>query len=51
MLAQDGTPMEKASYAFPEVRDYMLSLIREGAETFNVDGQPGILPWPAVGGI
>ncbi|MBI4028367.1 MAG: family 10 glycosylhydrolase, partial [Verrucomicrobia bacterium] len=38
MLAQDGTPMEKASYAFPEVRDYMLALIREGAETFNIDG-------------
>jgi hypothetical protein len=38
MLARDGTPMEKASYAFPEVRDYMLSLIREVAETFNIDG-------------
>jgi len=38
MLAKDGTPMEKASYAFPEVQEHMLSLIREVAEGFDVDG-------------
>jgi len=38
MLAKDGTPLEKASYAFPEVQEFMLSLIREVAENFDVDG-------------
>ncbi len=38
MLAKDGTPLEKASYAFPEVQDHMLSLIREVAERFDIDG-------------
>ena len=38
MLAKDGTPLEKASYAFPEVQDYVLSLIREVAERFDIDG-------------
>lgn len=38
MLDRDGTPVEKASYAFPEVRRYMLSLIREVAEEYDIDG-------------
>jgi hypothetical protein len=37
-VMQDGTPVEKASYAFPEVRNLMLSIIREATETFDVDG-------------
>jgi hypothetical protein len=38
MVAAYGRPVEKASYAFPEVRQFMLSMIREAAETFAVDG-------------
>ncbi len=38
MVAKDGTPLEKASYAFPEVQDHVLSLIREVAERFDIDG-------------
>ena len=38
MVLRDGTVVEKASYAFPEVRRFMLSFIREAAETFDVDG-------------
>ena len=38
MLARDGTPLEKASYAFPEVQEFMLSLIREVVEDFDIDG-------------
>ena len=38
MLAQDGAALEKASYAFPEVQDFMLALIREVVENFDVDG-------------
>jgi hypothetical protein len=38
MLAKDGTALEKASYAFPEVQDFMLSLIREVVENFDIDG-------------
>ena len=34
----DGTPVEKASYAFPEVRALMLGIIREAAEIFDIDG-------------
>ena len=35
----DGvTPVEKWSYAFPQVRDFMLSIIREAAQRFDVDG-------------
>ena len=34
----DGTPVEKASYAFPEVRAHMLAIIRESAELFDIDG-------------
>jgi len=37
-VLRDGTPIEKASYAFPEVRQFMLSLIREATEMFDVDG-------------
>jgi hypothetical protein len=37
-VMRDGTPVEKASYAFPEVRAFMLSLIREAARRFDVDG-------------
>jgi hypothetical protein len=37
-VMRDGTPVEKASYAFPEVRAFMLSLIREAARKFDVDG-------------
>ena len=38
MVDRDGTPVEKASYAFGEVRQLMLSLIREVAEGYDVDG-------------
>ena len=38
MVDIDGTPIEKASYAYPQVRDYMLSLIREVAENYDIDG-------------
>ena len=38
MVAKDGTPLEKASYAFPEVQEFMLSLIREVIENFDIDG-------------
>jgi len=34
----DGTPVEKASYAYPEVREFMLSMIAEATERFDVDG-------------
>ena len=37
-VMQDGTPVEKASYAFPEVRKHMIAIIREAAETFDIDG-------------
>lgn len=38
MLAKDGTPLDKASYAFPEVQDHMLAIIREIAENYDIDG-------------
>ena len=38
MISKDGTPMEKISYAYPEVREYMLSMIREVAEGYDIDG-------------
>lgn len=38
MVDIDGTPIEKASYAYPEVRQFMLGLIREVAETYDIDG-------------
>ncbi len=37
-VMQDGTPVEKASYAFPEVRELMISIIRETARKFDIDG-------------
>ncbi len=37
-VMRDGTPVEKASYAFPEVRNLMVSIVREAAEKFDVDG-------------
>ena len=38
MVTKDGTALEKVSYAFPEVQDQMLALIREVAENFDIDG-------------
>ena len=38
MVMRDGTPIEKASYAYPEVRGLMLSIIRESMTTFDADG-------------
>ena len=38
MVMRDGTPVEYASYAFPEVRELMLSIIREAGEKFDIDG-------------
>ena len=38
MVARDGTPVEKASYAFPETRERMVSIIREVAENYDIDG-------------
>ena len=37
MIARDGTPLIKASYAFPEVRRFMVSLIEEAME-YDIDG-------------
>jgi hypothetical protein len=37
-LQPDGTPIEKASYAFPEVRNLVVSIIREAVERFDADG-------------
>ncbi|MCX6993842.1 MAG: family 10 glycosylhydrolase, partial [Kiritimatiellaeota bacterium] len=37
-VMKDGTAVEKASYAFPEVREFMLGLIREATERFDADG-------------
>ena len=37
MLAKDGTPMGLGSYAFPAVRDFMVSLIAEGMQ-YDIDG-------------
>ena len=38
MIARDGTPIEKASYAFPETRSFLLSMLRETATRIDVDG-------------
>jgi hypothetical protein len=38
MALADGTRVEKASYAYPQVRAFMLSLIGEATERFDVDG-------------
>ena len=37
-VLRDGTLVEKASYAFAEVRAFMHSLIREATSRFDVDG-------------
>jgi len=37
-MTRSGVSVEKASYAFPPVRAFMLSLIKEAVEKFNVDG-------------
>ena len=37
MLAKDGTPMNLGSYAFPQVRDFMVSMIEEGMQ-YDIDG-------------
>jgi hypothetical protein len=37
-MISDGTVVEKASFAFPVVRKFMLSLIREATGRFDVDG-------------
>lgn len=34
----DGSPIEKLSFAFPEVRNFHLSIMREAAERFDIDG-------------
>lgn len=34
----DGTPVEKMSYAYPQVRGLMLSLIEEACREFDADG-------------
>ena len=38
IIARDGTPIQKASYAFPAVRQFMLDFVREAATKFDVDG-------------
>lgn len=38
LVARNGTPMATASYAFPEVRQHMVSIVREAAEKFDIDG-------------
>jgi hypothetical protein len=38
MALADGTLVEKASYAYPEVRRFMVSLIEEAATMFDADG-------------
>ena len=37
-VSAQGAPIEKASYAFPEVRAFMVSLIEEVVTSFEVDG-------------
>lgn len=37
-VMRGGNAVEKASYAFPEVRAFMLSIIREAASRFDIDG-------------
>ncbi|MBI3922658.1 MAG: family 10 glycosylhydrolase [Armatimonadetes bacterium] len=34
----DGTLVEKASYAYPQVREFMVSLVEEAAGRFDVEG-------------
>ena len=37
ILAKDGTPLAKLSFAFPEVRQFLLAILREVAE-YDIDG-------------
>ncbi|GEM_PF-1214156 len=37
-VTKRGVPAEKASYAFPEVRNFMLSIVEEAIECFPFDG-------------
>ncbi|MBI4024484.1 MAG: hypothetical protein HY360_05850 [Verrucomicrobia bacterium] len=37
-VTKEGVAVEKASYAFPEVRAAMLAIIRETVEMFDIDG-------------
>jgi len=37
-VLRDGTVVEKASYAFPQVREFVHAMIREAATKFEVDG-------------
>jgi hypothetical protein len=37
-VTQDGTTIQSGSYAFPEVRNLVVSIIRETAESFDIDG-------------
>ena len=37
-VTQDGTRIQSGSYAFPEVRKLVVSIIRETAENFDIDG-------------
>ena len=34
----DGSPVEKLSFAFTEVQNFHLSIMREAAERFDIDG-------------
>ena len=38
ILAKDGTPMQKASYAFPQVRQCVTVLIEETLQMYDLDG-------------
>jgi hypothetical protein len=38
LVTKEGVPVSKASYAYPQVREFMLSLVREVAENFEIDG-------------
>ena len=37
-VARNGTPMEKASYAFPAVRQRVAALIQEAVQEYDLDG-------------
>ncbi|MEO2034996.1 MAG: hypothetical protein ABGZ35_23185 [Planctomycetaceae bacterium] len=37
-VTQDGTTIQSGSYAFPEVRKLVISIIRETAESLDIDG-------------
>lgn len=37
-VTREGASIQKASYAFPAVRSFMLSIIKEATELFDVDG-------------